>query len=277
LKHVARLILNSDEYQRAVLPASDKNAQESRALFASQTRRRMSAEQIADSLFTAAGKSFGAEELNFDVDSRENVDVFQNLGVARRAWQFTSLSNERDRPALSLPVARTVIDVLVRFGWRESRQSPLSVRDDTPNVLQPAMLANGPAGNRIVRLSDDSGLTQLCLQEQTAAELLKKIYVRILSRSPTDSELATMLPIVSEGFTARVKAGDYAHEPASAGVTQVSWSNHLSPEATKIKMEMEKAARLGEPATKRLDGDWRERMEDVIWSLVNSPEFVFIP
>jgi len=23
--------------------------------------------------------------------------------------------------------------------------------------------------------------------------------------------------------------------------------------------------------------DWRERMEDALWALVNSPEFVFVP
>ncbi|HLX61412.1 MAG TPA: DUF1553 domain-containing protein [Planctomycetota bacterium] len=278
LKHVARLIFNSQAYQRAVLPASDKDAAKSRALFASQTRRRMSAEQIADSLFAASGKNFGSEELNFDVDSKETVDVFQNLGVPKRAWQFTSLSNERDRPALSLPVARTIMDVLVRYGWRESRQSPVSVRDDAPNVLQPAVLANGPAGNRIVRLSDDSALTQLCLQDQKPAELLARIFERILSRPPSEAEIKSLLPLIEDGFASRVKAVEAPHAAATlAGSTQVSWSNHLSPEATKIKMEMEKQAHLGEPPTKRLDADWRERVEDVIWSLVNSPEFVFIP
>ena len=57
----------------------------------------------------------------------------------------------------------------------------------------------------------------------------------------------------------------------------VSWSNHLSPEATKIKLEMERAARAGDPPTQRLDEDWRQRMEDMVWALINSPEFVMIP
>ena len=277
LKQVARLILNSNAYQRIVLPASDKNAEKSRAFFASQTRRRMSAEQLADSLFAAAGKPFGAEELNFDVDSRETIDVFQNLGVPRRAWQFTSLSNERDRPALSLPVARAIMDVLVRFGWRESRQAPLSVRDEAPNVLQPAVLANGPAGNRIVRFSDDNAFTAICMEDQPPAQLLKRIYLRVLSRPPNEKEAVLLLPLIEEGYATRVKASELKNNNALAGSSQVSWSNHLSPEATKIKMELEKSARLGEPTTKRLDPAWRERMEDVIWSLVNSPEFVFIP
>ena len=57
----------------------------------------------------------------------------------------------------------------------------------------------------------------------------------------------------------------------------VSWSNHLSAEATRIKLELERAARAGDPPTSRLQSDWRERMEDGLWALLNSPEFIFIP
>jgi hypothetical protein len=51
----------------------------------------------------------------------------------------------------------------------------------------------------------------------------------------------------------------------------------LSPEATRIKLELERAARAGDPPTTRLTAPWRERMEDMLWSLVNSPEFTFVP
>ena len=57
----------------------------------------------------------------------------------------------------------------------------------------------------------------------------------------------------------------------------VSWSNHLNPEATRIKLEMEAEARAGDPPTRRLEPAWRERVEDMIWALANSPEFVFVP
>jgi len=33
----------------------------------------------------------------------------------------------------------------------------------------------------------------------------------------------------------------------------------------------------GDPPTPRLQADWRERLEDMIWTLVNSPEIVFVP
>jgi hypothetical protein len=42
-------------------------------------------------------------------------------------------------------------------------------------------------------------------------------------------------------------------------------------------MEQEKAARAGDPPTARLDANWRGRAEDVLWSMLNAPEFLFVP
>ncbi len=38
-----------------------------------------------------------------------------SLGRPQRAWQFSTLSNERDRPSLALPRAQAVTDVLEAF------------------------------------------------------------------------------------------------------------------------------------------------------------------
>ena len=70
-------------------------------------------------------------------------------------------TEERDRPALALPGAQSVDDVLTTYGWRQSRQNPVTTRDDGASPLQTLILANGVVGTRIVRLSDDSRFTEL--------------------------------------------------------------------------------------------------------------------
>jgi hypothetical protein len=279
LKHVARLILNSRAYQRAVQPAPEGvEPAKWRDLFASPARRRLSAEQLVDSLFLAVGKEFRSEELTLDPDARRPIADFLNFGVPRRAWQFASLSNERDRPALALPVAQSIIDVLIAFGWRESRQNAVTQRETDPTVLQPLVLANGVMGNRVTRLSDDSAITRLSLEEQPIERLVERVFQQVLARPPTADERELYSELLAEGYSHRVvKSPGGAAKAKRDNRSAVSWSNHLSPEATRIKLEAERAARAGDPPTDQLRAQWRERMEDMLWSLVNSPEFAFVP
>ena len=279
LKHVARLILNSETYQREARPDGARESKPAERLFASPARRRMTAEQVVDSLFAAVGKLFDSEEMNLDVDGRRPVKDFNNLGIPAHGWEFTSLSNERDRPALAMPKAQAIVDTLTTFGWRESRQSPQTVRDHSPNILQPAALANGLLGNgRVTRLSDDSAITALALEDRPLPDLIRAVFLRVLSRPPTGAELNASSEVLADGYADRrlKPSGSQAHR-ASVPARAVSWANHLNPEATRIKQELERQARAGDPPTDWLRADWRERMEDLLWSLVNSPEFVFVP
>jgi hypothetical protein len=277
LKHLARLIFNSRVYQASVRPTGPSPHGEERAPTL-PARRRLTAEQLVDSLFEAVGKPFRAEELNLDPDGRRPPTEFLNLGVPGRAWQFTSTSNERDRPALSLPVTQSLVDVLETFGWRPSRQDAVTVRDETITPLQPALLANGVVGNRVARLSDDSAITALCLRDQPPEALIRSVYLRVLSRTPTPAETGRLVAYLGETYPGRVVPGAKSRPtPALTPARRVTWSNHLSPEATRIQLETEKAARAGDPPTERLTMAFRERMEDIVWALLNSPEFVFVP
>lgn len=274
LKHVARLIFQSDIYHRSPVP---NQVDLDRSQLKRPLRRRMTAEQIVDSLYVISGKSMDSEALTLDPEGRRAATTFLNLGTPTRAWQLTSLSNERDRPALALPVAQSIVDVLLAYGWRDARPNPISVRDETPTVLQPMVLANGIVGNRACRLSDNSRVTELCHQVSTPRELTEELFLRILSRRPHDAEARPFVDLLESEFDAR-KVSPFRFDPfVSVQYSAVSWSNHLSAAATRIKQELERKAREGDPPSDSLAKDWRERAEDAVWALLNTPEFVFIP
>ena len=175
-----------------------------------------------------------------------------------------------------MPKAQSVVDILSTFGWRDARQDALTVRDHEPNALQPAIMANGIVGRRITQLSDDSAFTELALQSIDAGEMLKQVFLRILSRLPTPNERVLLHDHISRWFSARIVKGANKHERREQ-VRDVSWNNHLSEDSNRIKVKMEQLAREGDPPTRRLRPEWREKMEDVVFALINSPEFIFVP
>jgi len=238
------------------------------------------AEQVVDSLYAAAGKSIDVEELTFDPDARQAPETAITLGRPRRAWMFGSLSNERDRPSLALPRAQAVTDVLEAFGWTGARQNPRSDRETEANVLQPGVLANSVMSAWVTRVSADGALSALARRAGSPEEVVDGVFLRFLTRLPTSAEREAFAAGLTPGFASRVLSD--ANSRASSlselpRLPKVSWSNHLMPEATTIKNEMERRARAGDPADPGLAPAWREAYEDLVWSVINSPEFVWIP
>lgn len=274
VKELARIILNSQAYQRATDPVLRSTS----PLFTSPAPRRLAAEQIVDSLFTATGKPFKTEEVSLDIDNLRDLKNSISLGQPHRSWMLTSTSNERDRPSLALPRIQAVADVLSSFGWRGSRQDPISKRDTDPNVLQPAILSNGTMGIWLTRLSDDHGVTQLALQKQSVEQLVDQLFLKLLTRKPTAEEEQLYVKHLSTGFDSRFQTPEPSSQPTTRVREKfVSWSNHLDPEATLVRQEQEAAARRGDPPTAKLDAAWRTRLEDVLWAILNAPEWAFTP
>lgn len=272
LKHLARLILNSQTYQNEVVDSTTKLR-----WFAGPARRRLTAEQLVDSLHSIAGKTMGAERLTLDPEGRRPASSFLNLGVPTRAWNYVGLSNERDRPALALPHAQGVIDMLVAFGWRESRPNPVSSRDHSPMVLQPLVVANGDAAHRLTQFSEDSWFTDWSLKAPTPEAWLQGVFLRTLTRYPTPAELEDYVPYLRRGYEKRRLVGEVPRKMESQFRNAVSWSNHLHPDATSIKLKLEAKVREGDLPTALLTQEWREAAEDVVWVLLNSPELVYVP
>jgi hypothetical protein len=271
-KHIARLIFNSAAYQR--VPTSDV---EKARLFAAPLRRRMTGEQVLDSLLAAAGKEAHTEEMSVDVDSGRLENSSINLGLPRRAWQFTTMGNERDRPSLSLPAAQMAVTLLENFGWRATRQDPLTYREKEPTVLQPAILANGVVAKRIAQLSEDSAFVAMALAAETPSDFVETVFKQILSRSPTATERDLFVALLGDDFSSRKTGAAPGPVPGWPARDGVSWSNHLSTESNEIRIARQREFEKGDPVTTQLKREWREKAEDMVWTLINSPEFVWIP
>lgn len=277
VKHIERKILNSQLYQRVSQP-KPKDDKPTTRLFTSPVERRLTAEQVLDSMVAASGTALDVEELTFDPDGRRAADNRISLGVPTRAWMFPSLANERDRPSLNLPKAQAVVTVLESFGWIGARQSPRTDREIDPNVLQPGVLANGIVSTWITRAANQSALSRLALEAKTPEQLVDSLYLRFLSRFPQPKESDRFVELLKEGFEQRViPVNEVVPIAELEPLRKVTWSNHLMPEATTIMMELERRARLGPPLDPRLEPKWREAFEDVVWCLLNTTEFVWLP
>ncbi|MCG8602462.1 MAG: DUF1553 domain-containing protein [Verrucomicrobiales bacterium] len=276
MREFTRIILSSHAYQRA----TDARLSEPSPLFIAPAPRRLEAEQIIDSLFSATGTPFDLEEVSLDIDGSRDMRNSITLGKPRRAWMLASTSNERDRPSLSLPKITAVTSVMETFGWRGARQDPQSFRDTDENVLQPAIIANGTVGVWLTRLSDRHGLTALALEKQPVEQLVERMYMKLLTRLPSESEKKKYVDFLSEGYENRIIPPEKRSAPTKEKREPrryVSWSNHLDSDANALAVKYEEEARAGDPPTNALETGWRLRMEDAIWALINSSEWIYTP
>ncbi|MCB1203556.1 MAG: DUF1553 domain-containing protein [Verrucomicrobiae bacterium] len=277
LRHLSRVILNTEAFGREARFARTSTPDE--RFFEAPLRQRFSAEQLVDSLLSASGVPNYSEELTFDVEGVFPAQNFLNLGFPHRAWEMVSTASDRDRPSLTLPNADSILTVMSANGWRGERAEPVTERLNEANVIQPGMLANGLLGTWVTRLSDYSDLTGLAITAKSPSDLVDDLFLRYLTRTPTEEERAAYLSLLEPGFDDRLATSqpDFQKATYLPEVREVSWTNHLSVEANEISARLEAKAYKGPASTEWIKSDWRERMEDAVWALVNSPEMAFVP
>lgn len=238
----------------------------------------MTAEQIVDSFYVASGNQMDVEEMTLDPDGRRTASSRNTFGKPWRSWMLVNLSNERDRPSLTFPYAAMVEEVLTAFGWSADRQSPQTDRDHEANVRQPAVIANSYLTVWLTTAAHQSTLADLAVEASTPETLVESIFLRFLSRFPTQTEKELFVRELQEGFDQRLVPSDQVQPPAPPErLPQVTWSNHLRNEANTIQQEHAARVRRGPAPDPRLEAEWRTRYEDFVWSVVNLREFVWMP
>jgi len=279
LKHLTRLIMTSQLYQREAI-GENLAAPPLERLFNAPERRRMTAEQIVDSFYVASGNQMNTEEMTIDPDGRRTAASRNTFGKPHRSWMFVSMSNERDRPSLTFPYAAMVEEVLTAFGWSADRQSPATDREQAPNVRQPAVIANSYLTLWLTTAAHESKLADLAVEAEDPAALVDSIFLAFLTRLPNAEEKQRFTQELAKGFNQRLVLSDPSQLPLSESwerLPQVTWSNHLRNEANSIQLEHARRVRQGPPADSRLEPQWRQRYEDFVWSVVNLREFLWMP
>ena len=283
---LVRTIVTSNAYERQAI-GSNRRSPASRRFFAAPDPRRLEAEQIVDALAYCSGLRLDVEELTFDPDARRPSSNRLTLGIPTRAWMFANLANERDRPSLNLPRAQLIADLLLVFGWNGARQNPSADRETTVNALQPGMMSNSIATQHFIRAVGGGALARLALEANSPEELVERLYKRYLSRLPNQDERDHFRSVLERGFDQRVLA-NFQQDPSNpleplaipqplGRFPKVTWSNHLRPEANQIALELERLAQKGPMVDPRIEKEWLERFEDVVWCMINTEEFIWLP
>ncbi|MCZ7647656.1 MAG: DUF1549 and DUF1553 domain-containing protein [Planctomycetota bacterium] len=214
-KHVIRLIVNSSAYQRSTKP-TEKNKDDT-TYYSHAKLRRMTAEQIYDSLLVATGEKEALRRLGMP---REELTA---PGLGGRPGQAGRRERRDNEPVWAVEVetparAGSFLEV---FNQPDREQMTVQ-RDEDGSITQALEMLNGASVNNRVLASAGHLAKELLDQKLPAAKCVEELFLAALSRMPTKDEMAGLSKIVK-----------------------------------------------GNPPPPQL-------LEDLMWALLNSREFVFV-
>jgi hypothetical protein len=193
LKHLYRLILNSDTYQLSSIPKTDKP--EGGTNFAYYPLRRLDAEVLIDAICQITGTT---EKYSSSIPE-----------------PFTFIPE--DQRSIALPDGSITSPFLEMFG-RSPRDTGLeSERNNRSTAGQRLHLLNSSHIQR--KLEQSRNLQALAQSKGTQREIITRLYLTILSRFPTDEELK-----IAEAYS---KSGAVKGREA---MTDLAWALINSPE-----------------------------------------------
>jgi hypothetical protein len=163
-KQLVRDICNSEAYQRSTV-RNETNAEDERN-FAHGNVRRIPAEQLLDSICVVT----------------ETQEKFRGLPLGARAVQVAD--------------GQTSNYFLTTFG-RAPRDTVCACEAKTePTLSQALHMLNGSTVQG--KMSQGQVVAKLIKAEQTPEQIIEELYIRCLSRKPTDEERSRLLALVNE-------------------------------------------------------------------------------
>jgi hypothetical protein len=198
LKHLYRLILNSQTYQLSSIAKSDKP--EAEANFAYYPLRRLEAEVLIDALNQITGTT---EKYSSAIPE-----------------PFTFIPEEQR--SIALADGSITSSFLELFG-RPPRDTGLeSERNNRLTAAQRLHLLNSSHIQR--KIEQGSGLRSLMQSKASPREVATRLYLTILSRFPTDEELKTVAAYSQPAGSAKGGAGQSGGAKGREAVVDLAWA-----------------------------------------------------
>ncbi len=249
LKHLYRLILNSQTYQLSSMPRF--TGQEAAANFASYRLRRMDAEVLIDAINKVTGSS--------------------DLYTSPIPEPFTYIP--KGMPAVAIADGSITSPFLALFGRSARATGMENERNHKPTPAQALYLLNSTEVQR--KLEQGTNLQAIIgFGRKPQDQILKELYLTILSRYPTPDEEST-IEAYGKGQASRSPPPKTASDGQAAKTDQVE---KLSKSDTPTNAAVRKGrpiGSLGLPTKTAGKPKTRDDWVDVAWSLINSEEFLY--
>ena len=172
--HVLRLILNSSTYQRSSMPNTTNKSDST--LYSHQRLRKMSAEQVFDSILVATGHNHG-----MDAGAK---DIVAKNDMAKRYMRADEAKGNIVWAA-DLPTPARTGTFMNEFN-QPDREQVVVKRDDSGSITQALELINGREVNKAITNSPLN--RQLIESKAPPAQIITDLYHAVLSRNPTPEE-----------------------------------------------------------------------------------------
>lgn len=200
-KHIIKLIMSSSTYDRSSKPT--KLNKEDTTLYSHARLRRMTAEQLFDSILMATGRTEGLKDLGRKLE----MEIGGDAPPARRAraegsegsWAFYQPTPSRNGQFMNL------------FNQPDREQITIE-RDETGSISQALELLNGGTINGAVVVKPGTLAYALLEAKKDGTAIATELYLATLSRYPSPAEL---------GLAKTVLKGN---PPASDAVEDFQWA-----------------------------------------------------
>ena len=236
MKHLIRLILNSKTYQLSSIAQVEHPA--AAELFAVYPVRRLDAEVLIDAVNEITGTS--------------------ELYTSAIPEPFTYLP--KGQPAVAIADGSITSPFLALFGRSARATGMANERDNQTLAAQWRLMLNSSQIQD--KIEKGPAFQQLFSQKKPPREILDELYLAILSRYPTDEEVKTVMT-----YSEFSKGAD-----SSTSTQKTDKTGNKKYKESDLKKK--KANTDSKPGKGGINPS-RSKWNDIAWSLLNSPEFLY--